>query len=315
MRLRGIIDKYWHIKLLIIAALVALLPILAIGDDEPVEEPSPEEQPAQVEEVQADYIGTTNCLMCHADYKDGFLLTRHALSLGNPKARPAEQGCEQCHGPGSLHTEAIGNESGERGIFVFAGDRADEQYLSTCLKCHVTRIDSDDWTDSEHKASGLQCASCHDVHNGKYNHQLLKESSLDLCYSCHTSMKTQFEASRSHHPLKDDTGCTICHNPHGEPVDFLATEMLNDTCGKCHADTAGPFIYQHLGGTSDMGEGCLSCHMPHSSGNLNLLKLNGRALCLSCHTEMAEHKGAVTCWTSGCHSQVHGSNDNLLFIR
>jgi predicted CXXCH cytochrome family protein len=85
-------------------------------------------------------------------------------------------------------------------------------------------------------------------------------------------------------------------------------------CAKCHPDRTGPFIYQHLSGTSDFGEGCLSCHNPHASANINLLKANGRALCLSCHTDMADHKGAATCWTSGCHSQIHGSNDNMLFI-
>ena len=316
MRMKGLTDSYWQATIVIISTILILVPVFAFGEE--ADEESTDavgEQPVVEVESVSDYVGTMSCLMCHEDYKIDFLMTRHALSLGDEYAKPSEQGCEQCHGAGSLHMESIGNESGDRGINLFADDKAEEQYLATCLECHDAKIDTNNWMEGYHKEADLWCASCHDVHSRENSFQLKYEKSEELCYSCHTSIKSQFVAGRSHHPLRDDKGCVICHNPHGEPDDLLATEMLEDVCGKCHSDTVGPFIYQHLTGTSDMGEGCFNCHMPHSSGNLNLLKANGRALCLSCHTELGEHKGAATCWTSGCHSQVHGSNDNILFIR
>lgn len=316
MRMIKPTNKYRRITFAIIIFIIAIFPIFVFGENGSEDENGDtEEQPVVVEESTAEYVGTMNCLMCHEDYKEGFLKTRHSLSLGDTKAKPEEQGCEQCHGAGSLHMEMLGNEPGDRGIFLFADDKADEQYLSTCLECHDSRIDSDIWMEGYHWEAELECASCHDVHDREFDYQLKMETSLELCYSCHTSIKSQFEAGRSHHPLRDDKGCVICHDPHGEPYDMLYTETLEDVCGKCHADTAGPFVYQHLTGTSDVGEGCFSCHASHSSGNLNMLKASGRALCLSCHTEWSDHKGAATCWTSGCHSQIHGSNDNLLFIR
>jgi DmsE family decaheme c-type cytochrome len=316
MKLFKLIVNFWYLILAAFVGTIILLPIVAFGENASEEEGITELEEAVIdEEPTAEYTGTMNCLMCHEDYKEGFLLTRHALSLGDEKAKPADQGCEQCHGPGSLHLESIGNEPGERGIYAFIEDKADDQYLATCLRCHEAKIDSDSWLEGYHRTADIQCTNCHDAHSREYDYQLKEETSLKLCYTCHSTFKIQFEASRSHHPLKDDSGCTICHNPHSEPDSLLRTETLEDVCGQCHPDTVGPFIYQHLSGTSDFGEGCMNCHTPHSSGHLNLSKVNGRALCLSCHTELSDHKGGATCWTSGCHSQVHGSNDNLLFIR
>jgi DmsE family decaheme c-type cytochrome len=294
-----------QLVIIALAGLIALFPILAFGEDE--------ESNGAVETV-AEYTGTVHCLNCHDTYRTGFLKTRHALSLGDLDAMPSEQGCEQCHGPGSLHVDNIGNETGERGIDSFIEDKADEQYGATCLKCHEKKIDPDIWSDGYHRNAEIFCADCHDTHNRENEFQLRKETRIELCYSCHSSMKIQFESGRSRHPL-DDRGCVNCHDPHGTNELMLATELLDDTCSKCHPDKAGPFIYQHLSGTSDFGDGCMSCHMPHSSSNITLLKANGRALCLSCHTDKSDHRGAATCWTSGCHSAMHGSNNNMLFIR
>jgi DmsE family decaheme c-type cytochrome len=309
MKFKVLTSDYKFLLIIIILLAGIFFPPLAFGEGDVEDESSVVEEPA------GEYIGTMTCIGCHSEMKEGFLKTRHALSLGDPDAMPAEQGCEQCHGGGSLHLGMIGNETGDRGIHRFTGDKADEQFKASCFECHDARVNYDIWMEGYHQEAELNCASCHDTHNRKFDYQLKMETSLDLCYSCHTSIKGQFEAGRSHHPLRDDKGCVICHNPHGEVDDLLYTDTLEYVCGTCHVDTAGPYVFQHLTGTSDTGEGCFNCHMPHSSGNLNLLKANGRAVCVSCHTDMGDHKGAATCWTSGCHSQIHGSNNNMLFIR
>jgi DmsE family decaheme c-type cytochrome len=272
-------------------------------------------EPSPAISADAEYMGTLICLDCHADYKEGFLKTKHALSLGNAKAKPRDQGCEQCHGPSSLHMDLLDKDADCRGILSFSEKTFSSDIKTTCLRCHKSRIDAADWKSSAHNAAGMKCMDCHKVHTRKFDFQLKEKVSLDLCYNCHTTIKAEFETSRSHHPVNEETGCIICHDPHGEPDSTLRSNVLENKCARCHADTAGPFIFQHLTGTSDFGEGCASCHYPHSSSNVNLLKANGRGLCLSCHTDLAGHMGAATCWTSGCHSQIHGSNDNLLFIR
>jgi DmsE family decaheme c-type cytochrome len=264
-------------------------------------------------EEQPDYVGTATCLMCHDSYKEGYLKTRHALTLGDKKAKPKDQGCEMCHGPGGAHMDLIGEDSGERGIRSFKGEGARKDYYKTCFHCHSPSKPEDEWTESGHFGGGILCASCHTMHDRQNPSQLFKENIEETCYSCHTSIKIQFETGRSHHPLKEETACLACHDPHGEPDELMRTETLEITCAKCHLDKVGPFAYQHLGGNSDYGEGCMNCHNPHASSHLNMLRLDSRALCLSCHTEMASHNVGKTCWGSGCHSQIHGSNRNLLF--
>jgi predicted CXXCH cytochrome family protein len=90
-----------------------------------------------------------------------------------------------------------------------------------------------------------------------------------------------------------------------------------------------------------MREGCIACHNPHGTVNQKMLVQRDANLCLKCHLEHpatigdgtvmagainsedhAAFSGGVanssrlnrgTCWSSGCHEGVHGSNINYHF--
>jgi predicted CXXCH cytochrome family protein len=70
-------------------------------------------------------------------------------------------------------------------------------------------------------------------------------------------------------------------------------------------------------------EGCTTCHNPHGSINAKLLTQRDVNLCLRCHAQAPgssttqvfigniDHTGFIrmgACWSSGCHTAVHGSN-------
>jgi predicted CXXCH cytochrome family protein len=72
-------------------------------------------------------------------------------------------------------------------------------------------------------------------------------------------------------------------------------------------------------------EGCTVCHTPHGSVNPKMLLERDANLCLKCHAQVPDPTrgrgvlfiGTVdhspyltlgTCWSSGCHTAVHGSN-------
>jgi predicted CXXCH cytochrome family protein len=71
-----------------------------------------------------------------------------------------------------------------------------------------------------------------------------------------------------------------------------------------------------------MREGCTVCHSPHGSINAKLLVQRDSNLCLRCHAQVPGPSGQVyigninhtallrmgACWSSGCHTAVHGSN-------
>ena len=118
-------------------------------------------------------------------------------------------------------------------------------------------------------------------------------------------------ALTSHHPVREGRmECYDCHDPHGRQSnrDFV------NKCLSCHAQHRGPFVFAHGAISGDLTDSCLDCHRAHGSPNRRLLKYTGRGLCLQCHADKALHFVGVTCWTSGCHKQVHGSNSNPLLL-
>jgi DmsE family decaheme c-type cytochrome len=260
--------------------------------------------------TDAEYIGSSECLSCHTDKCESWSQSMHSLADGDHKLPPERQGCEACHGPGSHH---YGRLAGI-GRFDYA---ATDEIDTVCLKCHRDEMYVPDYTSSTHTKEHLSCVSCHNPHylGEKAN---LRLAGTELCLSCHETKRTDFMRLSSHPvDLADPrTGmqCTECHNPHGSAERAMLTAPADEFCQRCHADKAGPFVFSHPGYDPALGNGCSTCHAAHGSNAPNLLQISGRGLCLQCHTEMVNHGGGATCWTSGCHSQHHGSNSNFYFM-
>src|SRR5262249_48165154 len=122
--------------------------------------------------------------------------------------------------------------------------------------------------------------------------------------------------------------CVQCHDPHGadimKPAHGLAMSRQNESCAQCHRQESRPFVFEH----EAMREGCTVCHSPHGSVNSKMLVTRDNNLCLRCHAHLPQPGSAGTgrvfigkedhtnhllygsCWTSGCHTAVHGSNVN-----
>ncbi|MEP0813967.1 MAG: cytochrome c3 family protein [bacterium] len=291
-------------------AAVSLAAGLAVAKDPP---PDPR---ILLAEEGAEYLGATQCLMCHSDYKVGYLGTKHALTLGKPDLPASVKGCEMCHGPGSLHMANFTNESGERKIVNFQGDTV-ETFSSVCLDCHKQVATRSVWAGNRHANHGIGCAKCHDPHSPASHENQLRQPKNDLCASCHKQVMSQFKSGISAHPVKQgDFFCVDCHNPHGDNPSLWREETPAETCGRCHEFARQPYQFQHVSEYGDAsGRQCLNCHSPHASGTFNLLRRPGRSLCISCHADKVNHNPGPTCWTAGCHSQVHGSNSSALFIK
>jgi predicted CXXCH cytochrome family protein len=180
----------------------------------------------------------------------------------------ADSGCESCHGPGSKHVEA----GGGRGKFI--------------------------------------------VNPGK---------DPDVCFQCHLDTQAQFHLPQRHPVIEGRMSCTACHDPHGtdifKPAGGLAMARLNESCAQCHREQAQPFIFEH----EALREGCVICHQPHGSINRKMLVQPDANLCLRCHAQIqgpgvrageifigkVPHAALLqqgACWSSGCHTAVHGSN-------
>jgi DmsE family decaheme c-type cytochrome len=212
-------------------------------------------------------VGQTACLECHEDAARQMANGVHAR-LAEFEYMGGTQGCEACHGGGSLHVEA----SGDGKILKF-GELLPEESAAICAKCH-TSGKLMDWTHSLHALSDVGCGDCHTIHGGgKY---ALKQQEPELCYSCHQEQMAK-ASFPSHHPIKEGKmGCSSCHNPHGE---LNTDERTNDLCLGCHARYQGPFVFGH----APVEDDCTICHDPHGSVANNLLVQNEPFLCLQCH--------------------------------
>jgi predicted CXXCH cytochrome family protein len=96
---------------------------------------------------------------------------------------------------------------------------------------------------------------------------------------------------------------------------------VNESCAQCHRDQSRLYAFEHPA----LREGCTTCHKPHGSAESKMLTQGDFNLCLRCHAQVQgpsvprgalfigniDHTSFVrmgACWSSGCHTAVHGSN-------
>ncbi len=278
--------------------------------------------------LDADYIGTDNCLKaCHAHDKirRDFDLSTMGAQLSRESGLPLVN-CESCHGPGSLAVEPLTPErlaadakAGRRTAcdfktFIDIKNLPAQARSLICLKCHTANatFNLHNWNASTHSMADVSCSDCHRIHGG-HNLKVKLRDTAEMCEKCHQDVKAAFNLP-NHHPVPEKkVFCTDCHDPHGggSAEKNLRRDTVKATCTQCHPEKEGPFVYEH----ADVTEDCRACHSPHGSVNNNLLILREPFLCLQCHpthpidsTTSLDQKRAFYTRCTDCHSQIHGSD-------
>jgi DmsE family decaheme c-type cytochrome len=277
--------------------------------------------------LDADYVGTDNCLKaCHVhDQKRRDLNLSTMGSQLSPESGLPLVNCESCHGPGSLAIEGLTPEKVQADARMGKKTECDHKTLIDlknlpaqarslgCLKCHSANatFNLHNWNASSHAVADVSCCECHDIHAG-HNLKIGLRDTAAMCEECHQDIKAAF-ALPNHHPVPEKkVFCTDCHDPHeGFAEKKLRTDTVKTTCTRCHPEKEGPFLYDH----ADINEDCRACHVPHGSVNNNLLVLREPFLCLQCHpthrisgATTTETKRAYYTRCSDCHSQIHGTD-------
>lgn len=247
------------------------------------------------------YAGAETCLACHSEVGEKQKQDWHSGLIAN---QPDSKNCEECHGPSTPHTEDPTVSTATNVTKAHAAKAG-----QACLRCHEAHVRPTEWKLSEHARQDVACWDCHS--QGASPHaKTLRSPGKEVCYSCHREQAATFELT-SHHPVREGRlTCSDCHDAHGR-ADRTSTSQL---CASCHTKQRGPFVFEHGSMTSGLTEGCLDCHRSHGSPNQRLLKYNGRGLCLQCHADHVLHFVGRTCWTSGCHADIHGSNTHPLLL-
>jgi DmsE family decaheme c-type cytochrome len=277
----------------------------------------------------AHYVGVDTCKMCHADvFKNHFENTPHYKTL--LLKEPSKQGCEGCHGPGSIHVNSGGQTPPPYDFTKMTAQATAKR----CMTCHQTRHENMHFLNSVHFEKGVTCTDCHSVHHSNDSNFLLVKQQPQLCFTCHRTIQPLFHMPFHHKVIEGMVQCTDCHNPHGSNTDLalnptgenkqLRSGPAGDAvCFKCHVDKQGPFVFEHQ---PIKTEGCVACHNPHGSPNPHLLRYaNVNQLCLQCHTPstFSGAPGAPSFHNQRtrfqsctyCHTQIHGSNVSPIFFQ
>jgi DmsE family decaheme c-type cytochrome len=256
-------------------------------------------------------VGSETCKDCHEDLYKGFMKdTPHWKSIADTKIPEEKKGCESCHGPGEKHAEAQG-----KGFIFSFKDKNAKVRSDACLNCHTKNKKFFQSDRGVHKLSAVGCNDCHQVHQVQANPKLLRSSEPDLCFSCHSDVKSQFYLPSSHKVIEGELKCTDCHTPHGTRTraslrKWNKFSMNDDACFKCHPEKRGPWVFEHM---PVKVEGCSSCHKSHGSANRFLLiRPDVRTLCFECHGQ--RHFAAISSCIN-CHTQIHGSNFSSRFFQ
>lgn len=218
----------------------------------------------------AAFVGMETCATCHEKIVKNFKETTHSrLVVGSEKIEG--QGCEACHGAGSLHVDAQTNAE-KKATIVNTGKSPE-----ACYKCHLEKKAEFSLQYHHPVPEGkMTCTDCHDPHSSAgvapgSGKSLFSKN--ELCVKCHKSESGPFvfehEATRE--------GCNVCHNVHGSINPKMLTERDANLCLKCHTQSNFPRIgnTNHSGGDIPLGP-CFSggCHdAPHGSNYNDHLRI------------------------------------------
>jgi DmsE family decaheme c-type cytochrome len=275
----------------------------------------------------AKYVGADTCKGCHEDHFKSYEKSVHGMKAvpGNPAHG---EGCESCHGPGSVHVD---NGGGKGGIIAFNRMENSDMREAVCLNCHENSPKLAFWDSGIHKKKDVACNDCHSAHSGPKKAMgygtgmaplgYLPGPEYATCGKCHLDIKASINR-RSHHPIVEGRiTCSNCHQPHGSMYPSALLEpSVNQLCYKCHAEKRGPFIFEH----QPVTENCAACHTPHGGVHQALLTEKVPNLCQECHESTrhpATRYSAETMFNGrapnirgagraclNCHINIHGSN-------
>lgn len=177
--------------------------------------------------------GTESCLRCHSGEMMRAIAASSHGNMENMFAPLASQGCEACHGPGSIHVSRAHGGAGFPKLVNFGRGKAfspRDQQVEACLACHE---DNDggtmgiEWYSSAHNRKSINCSMCHTIHE-RLNPMRDKETQVGKCKKCHKKNLKEHRHFEEKNIDFDSLPCGTCHNVHEKFDREKRPEALGD---------------------------------------------------------------------------------------
>lgn len=196
------------------------------------------------------------CLFCHGGRPIPLAESTSKLEAVSPALSAI--GCENCHGPGAAHVEAMStkNSAHPGSRIVNPGRLTASLENDLCMSCHEDG-------DSKVLKPGK---SYNDFRPGEPLDNTLsilkvppsRDAGED---SDHVQHFYAMSMSKCYRGSGGELRCATCHDPHIEPTQAEAPEHFNKICMDCHAKRVCTLPMAARRATSPP-DNCIQCHMP-----------------------------------------------------
>jgi len=198
------------------------------------------------------------CISCHSGRPRPIAESNGRFE--NPPFVELAIGCENCHGPGSLHRAsalAAGHQLKGKDLHIVNPARLTPPLANNiCMSCH-------------------QAGDVRVLKPGKTYQDFRPGTPLDDTLSIiiippmresppqadHLEHYYSMTLSKCYRSSQGAMSCISCHDPHVEPSREVAPHFFAEKCMKCHTDKscrAASETRQH----TDPPDNCIGCHMP-----------------------------------------------------
>ncbi|MCR4336991.1 MAG: hypothetical protein NUV91_04210 [Candidatus Omnitrophica bacterium] len=243
--------------LLTLYILSFLIGLLTVNAEAAVGKPTNVSFPSE-----AKYVGTETCATCHEKENREYELSTHARITVSNENEFIANGCEMCHGPGSIHVD----NGGGKGTMINPSKDP-----SICFSCHLEKKAEFSLPYHHPVNEGkMSCADCHDLHGT--DPRPWTSSSMDdvnaTCFKCHKETRGPFVFE--HEAVGE--GCTTCHKVHGSIHDKMLVIRDINLCLRCHTQVNYPTIGDFNHGATRFTQGtCFSggCHTAVHGSNFD----------------------------------------------
>ncbi|MBI4245352.1 MAG: hypothetical protein HY606_14785 [Planctomycetes bacterium] len=210
----------------------------------------------------AENVGSSKCANCHEKQFSEHKYTLHGRIFETSKSPVAAEGCESCHGPGSLHVMSEGDKTK-----ILKGD------WRACYQCHSDKKAEFSLQYHHPVPEGrVGCNSCHgSLHSPA---EVTRENTKDnnTCFNCHKEMRGPWVFE--HEAVQE--GCSNCHKVHGSINKKLLTERDFTLCLKCHYQSKyaaeGHYSHRRAMNVTVLGakySQCQGCHKAIHGSNFS----------------------------------------------
>jgi len=180
--------------------------------------------------------GAEACLRCHSGEAMRAVENSVHGNMENMYTPLAKQGCEACHGPGSIHVSRAHGGAGFPKLIDFGRGKDHsprDTQIEACLACHHDEKGGTspiEWYSSSHNRSSINCSTCHTVHS-EVEPMHDADQQVAKCSRCHRKDLEKHEHFEEVNIDFDSLSCGTCHNVH-EAFDraerHAAVEHMND---------------------------------------------------------------------------------------